>query len=161
KMDHYFSPTTTLAASYSFDNTTVNAPDSYNLKTSDSPSDKYNILLNLQHLFSPNLINNTRVGVSRNFQASSLDASSNPVLNDASLGFLPGKPMGSMIIVGVSGIPSGVGAGVGTDGRAIFGYAAPQAEDDLSWTKGRHSIRTGFRFERIDYNMNLQMIPNG
>ena len=33
--------------------------------------------------------------------------------------------------------------------------------DDLSWTKGRHSIRAGFNFERIDYNMNAAASPNG
>src|SRR5581483_10793983 len=42
-----------------------------------------------------------------------------------------------------------------------FGYAAPQVYDDLSWTKGRHSIRTGFSFERIDYNMDVGLQPNG
>ena len=85
----------------------------------------------------------------------------NPALTDPSLGFLPGRNLGTIVITGVSGVFGGIGAGLGTTGLNIFGYTAPQVYDDLSWTKGRHSIRTGFSFERIDYNLNSTSRPNG
>ena len=37
KIDHYFSPATTLSGSYSYDNTTVTVPDDFNLKLAASP----------------------------------------------------------------------------------------------------------------------------
>jgi len=52
-------------------------------------------------------------------------------------------------------------AGIGSSGTNLFGYTAPQVYDDLSWTKGRHSIRTGFNFERINYNLYSASRPNG
>jgi len=65
--------------------------------------------------------------------------------------------MGQIAISGVAGTPSGIGA----NGFNLFGYTAPQVSDDLSWTRGRHSIRIGFNFERIDYNFNSAGAPNG
>ena len=161
KIDHYFSPATTLTGSLSYDNTYVNLPDNFGLKNSDAPSHKYNAVLSLQHLFSATLVNNVRAGVNRTYQAAALDRSSNPVLNDVSLGSIPGRTMSSFFLPGNVGVFSGVGAGDVSGGHSIFGYTSYQAYDDLSWTIGRHSIRTGFSFERIDYNMNLEMGPNG
>ncbi len=51
--------------------------------------------------------------------------------------------------------------GLGASGKNVYGYTTPQVYDDLSWTKGRHSIRSGFNFIRIDYNVNTSQSPNG
>ncbi len=154
KIDHYFSPTTTLSGSYSYDNTRVTIPDSFNLKLAASPSRRQNGVLNLQHLFSPSLINNIRAGISRTYSASNFDCcANNPALTDPSLGFLPGRNLGSFTISGVTGVYGGIGGGFSNNAPNITGYTAPQAYDDLSWTKGRHSIRMGFSFERINDNL--------
>src|SRR4029078_730125 len=100
KIDHYFSPTTTFTASLTGDKTIVNIPDSFNLKSSDAPSAKYNGVLGLQHLFSAVLVNNLRAGVSRTLQAASLDHSSIAALNDVSLGSLPGRTMSGLFLPG-------------------------------------------------------------
>ena len=151
KIDHYFSQATTLSVSYSYDNALLDTPDAFDLKFVDSPSTRQNAVVSLQHLFSASLVNNTRFGLSRTYAASSLDgAALNPALTDPSLGFVPGHNIGTLSISGVSGTYTGIG----TNGLTLFGYTAPQAYDDLSWTKGRHSIRTGFGFERIQHNVN-------
>jgi len=161
KVDHYFSATTTFAASLTGDKTIVNIPDQFGIKSSDAPSAKYNGVLSLQHLFSPTLVNTVRAGVSRTHQAASLDSSPIAALNDVSLGSLPGRTMARVFLPGNIGVITGVGGGDISSARSIFGYTTPQVYDDLSWTKGRHNIRTGFAFERIDYNMDLQLQPNG
>ena len=163
KIDHYFSPTTTLFGSYSFDDAAVTIPDAYDLKTLAAPARRQNVVLSLQHLFSPTLINNTRVGVSRTFAGGSLDCcAKNPALENPALGFIPGRNLGSFVI---SGITVGQGAqsiaGIGATSFSIWGYTAPQVYNDLSWTKGRHSIRTGLSVERIQYNLNSPATPNG
>ena len=158
KIDHYFSQATTISGSYSYDDTKVNAPDVLNLKLTGSPTRRQNAVVNLQHIFSSNLINNTRVGVTRTSAAGNLDSDPrNPALTDVSLGFLPGRTLGQFVIPGVTGVLTGLGA----SGLNLYGYTAPQVYNDLSWTKGRHSIRTGFNFERIIYNINSSASPYG
>jgi len=160
KVDHYFSSSTTLNGSYSWDNTTVTAPDAYNEKRSNSPSRKINGVVNLQHIFSATLLDNVRVGVTRARAASNIDCCLNiPGLNDPSLGFIPGKPTGGFVVTGIStGNPFG---GFGTAGKNDFNYTAPQVYNDLSWNKGAHNIRIGFAFERVQSNSNLENRPNG
>jgi hypothetical protein len=163
KIDHYFSPATTFFGSYTYDNTTLLTNDNYNLKSFEAPSRRQNVVLSLQHLFSPSLINNTRAGVTREFAGSSLDVNPTlPLLSDPAFGFMPGQLFGQFIVSGLSqGTTIGVPSGLGASGASLFGYTVPQVYDDLSWTKGRHSIRTGFNFERIDYNYYGPNKPNG
>ena len=157
-LDHYFSPATTLSGSYSYDNTSYGAPDVFDLKLLSSPTRRQNLSLSLQHIISPTLINITRVGVSRTWAVGSLDSNpNNPALTDPSLGFIPGENVGTVAISGVSGTYAGIGA----TSYSIWGYTTPQAYDDLSWTKGRNSFRTGVSFERVDYNLNSPNAPSG
>ena len=158
KLDHYFSPATTLNGSYSYDNTTVTAPSPYNQKLTGALSRRQNVVLSLQHLFSATLINNSRVGISRTWAGNELDCCVKlPLLDDLSLSFVPGVPVGTF---NTTGLRNGFG-GVGQGGLNKFFYTAPQFYDDLSWTKGRHSIRTGFAFERVLDNLDERNRPNG
>jgi hypothetical protein len=162
KIDHYFSPTTTLFASYTFDNTQVTETDDFDLKLATSPSRRENGVVSLQHAFSANVINISRVGVSRTYTGANVDCcAKNSELANPAFGFNPGQNMGTFAIPGVTGIFGGIGTGLGASGIATFGYTAPQAYDDLSWTKGPHSLRIGFSFERIDDNMNNEGTPTG
>jgi hypothetical protein len=162
KVDHYFSQQTNLSASYSYDNASVTVPDNFDFKISASPSLRQNGLLALQHVFTPNLVNDFRAGVTRTYAAGQIDVSAiNPAMDDKSLGFLPGRNIGNIIVSGVTGLYSGIGNGLGTFGPTTFGYTDPQVSDDLYWTKGRHNIRVGFSFERFDYNQNHPSSPNG
>ena len=160
KIDHYFSSSTTLNGSYSWDDTTLTAPDFYNSKDSNAPARKINVILSLQHIFSPTLINNSRVGVTRSRAGNALDCCLRlPALADPKLSFVPGQPVGTFNTSGISG--TSLFGGIGTSGANDFHYTAPQFYDDLSWTKGRHSIRTGFAFERVQSNIDERNRPNG
>jgi hypothetical protein len=160
KVDHYFSTNTTLNAHYSWDNTNVTSPDPYNEKLEGAPTRKINGIISLQHLFSPTLINNARVGVTRSRAANNLACCIKiPALADLSLGFIPGHPTGSFTVTGISGT-SNFG-GLRTDGLNDFNYTAPQFYDDVSWTRGRHSMRMGFAFERVQENLDERNRPNG
>jgi len=162
KIDQYFSPMTTLSASYSYDNALSVAPDNFDLKLASNPSRRQNAAINLQHLFSANVINNFRVGVARDHAGGNIDTDPmNAALDNPALGFLPGRNMGNISIAGVTGVFGGIGSGNGLSALRLFGYTAPQAGDDVSWTKGRHNIRIGSSFERIDYNVNSADKPNG
>jgi hypothetical protein len=163
KIDHYFSASTTFFGTYTYDNATVLVPDDYNLKDTENPTRRQNLALSLQHIFSPSLINNTRAGIARVYAGSAIDVNPRvPQLSDPSFGFVPGALFGQLQVAGIANGPFvGVPSGLGASGASIFGYTAPQVFDDLSWTKGRHSIRTGFNFEHIMYNLYGPFKPNG
>ena len=94
KIDHYFSAATTLFGSYTYDNTSVILPDNYNLKSTEAPARRQNVVLSLQHMFSPTVINNTRLGVSRTYAGNAIDVDPNvPQLTDPAYGFLPGATL--------------------------------------------------------------------
>jgi hypothetical protein len=163
KIDHYFSAATTFFGSYTYDDTTVSSNDNYNLKDTFSPAKRQNGVLSLQHIFSPSLINNARAGVTRFLGGNAIDGNArDPRLTDPSYGFYPGRTFGQLVVTGVfSGTSSGIPSGLFSSGENFFGYTAPQFFDDLSWTKGRHSIRTGFNFEHVMYNLFEPQAPNG
>ena len=160
KIDHYFSSNTTLNGHYSYDDTTVVSPDPYGEKLAGAPARKINAIISLQHLFSPTLINNARVGITRSRAGNNLDCCINiPALGDLSLGYVPGRPPGSFTVTGIAGTSNW--GGLNTSGFNDFHYTAPQFYDDVSWTKGRHSMRMGFAFERVISNIDERNRTNG
>jgi len=162
KMDHYFSSSTILSGTYNYDLTDVSVPDDFNIKSALSPSRRHNLALNLQHIFSPSVINNTRAGFSRTLATSAADCCAKiPELTNLALGFLPGKTMGSLLCTCLPAAFSGIGAGLGNSGPNTAGYTTPQFYDDLSWNRGKHNMRMGFGFERIQHNLFNGGGPNG
>jgi hypothetical protein len=158
KLDHYFTDRTTISGSFQFDDTTLAVPDPYNEKLIGSPSRHYNFVVNLQHTFSPTLLNNARVGVSRTEAHDSFDTSAiNPVVNDTSLGFVPGLPAGIIAVSGLQGFAGGLGA----SGADIFHYTSFQGGDDVTWIKGRNTFKFGGMVDRLRDNKNSVNTPLG
>jgi len=158
RADHNFSASTILSGSYQFDNTTEGQPDPYNQKITGSPSRHQNAVMTLQHIFSPGLLNTTRMGVSRTHATDALDESAlSPVATNTSLGFFPGNPAGIITIAGLTGTQGGIGA----SGADTLNYTSFQWGDELIWVKGRHTFGFGGRVERMRYNKNSQSVPLG
>jgi hypothetical protein len=125
KIDHYFSAATTLFGSYTYDNTTVGTPDNYNLKDTTAPARRQNVVLSLQHLFSPSLINNTRVGVTRTYGGNNIDVNPHlPQLTDPAFGSFPGHLFGSLVVAGVASNNVGVPAGLAARGEMGYFHEA-------------------------------------
>jgi hypothetical protein len=163
KLDHYFSEATTFFMTYTWDDTFVGAPDNYGLKDTFALSTRQYAVMSLQHIFSPTLINNARAGVSRFLGGNAIDGNAHDKrLEDPAYGFVPGNPFGQIIVNGVSsGTSTGVLNGLQSSGQNYFGYTSPQFYDDVSWTKGRHTIKFGANLEHILYNINEPNKPNG
>ena len=101
------------------------------------------------HLFSETLLNTVRFGFSRVVSIAPTTISLvNPLAGAAALGFVPGLPAGLINIGGIANFQGGAGA----VGEFDFHYNSYQVYDDVSWSKGRHSIQMGFSFERLQNN---------
>jgi len=124
------------------------------------PSDQSwakNVALNEVHVFGPSMVNELRLLFMRNKQ---VRAESGGALSEdwaASLGLTP-----SVAGKGFPGISFGSGLNLGVSTSTTNSLSDVdqnfQAADDVSWTVGRHSIRMGVDFRRMQSN---QLLYNG
>ena len=110
------------------------------------------------HIFGRNLINSVHFGYSRVVSiAPTTLAAINPAAADTSLGFVPALPVGLINIGGISNFQGGLFA----TGEFAFHYNSYQIYDDVFINRGRHAIKVGFSFERMQNNQLGTGNPNG
>jgi hypothetical protein len=142
RVDHRFSEATSLFVRFTSDRATVAVPDGINLVQADSTSDNRYLTAELTRIVNARMLNTFRFS----YNQSNIE-SANTYLReiDPSLSFFPGRPLGQISVTGFFSIgPSRFGPSYSRQG--LF-----QLTDDLSWTKGRHSLKFGFdhRFYRL------------
>jgi hypothetical protein len=150
RLDHRFSDKDLLHGTYLVDRGDTTGPDAYNFVLDGTISRRQTANIEESHIFSPSIVNFARMGVNRVVaeQVASIGAI-NPAANDPSLGFVPGRDLGQINIGGYTLFLGGVGA----IGDYHFNYTSYQWYDDLSITRGSHSIKVGAAFERIQSNV--------
>jgi hypothetical protein len=156
--DHKLSAKDQLAATYFFDSGTLSSPDAFNVKVSGNIDKRQMAAISESHIFTSNLLNTAHFGYSR--VVSDAPTTLNAILPaaaDVSLGFVPALPVGLINIGGISNFTGGLHA----VGEFIFHYNSYQAYDDLYWTRGKHSLKAGFSFERLQNNQQGTSNPNG
>jgi hypothetical protein len=138
-----------LFGTYMFDNGKTEGPDSFNNNIIGTLSRRQAAVLEETHSFGTHMANSARLGFSRvvSEAAKSLKAI-NPLAADASLGFLPGQPVGVITNSELSTFPGGFGA----VGEFDFHYDSYQFYDDAFATLGTHSLKFGFALENIRDN---------
>ena len=129
RFDYKFSEATTLYARAQRDVAFARSPNGNLFDQNDTNNHPANYLVALQHLFGANLLNEFKVGVNR-------APFHNPVLPgfiDISLSTTNFEPLNN----------SQADNEVGT----TYSY-----HDNLTWTKGRHTVKTGIEVRRIQLN---------
>jgi hypothetical protein len=156
--DHRISQQDALHGSYMFDNGTFTQPDSLNAILLRSHTRRQALSAEATHTFTPRFINTIRGGVSRVF-ADINGSAPGPVSagNDPSLGSVPGQNAPSLIVTGLTTF----GGGVNGPSHYRFGWTSIQAYDDAFLTKGIHSLKLGFAFERMQNNILALSNPSG
>jgi hypothetical protein len=148
----------TLSGTYFYDNGSIVAPDPFNVKVTGNYDRRQMAGLSETHIITDSLINTVRFGYSRVVSiAPTTIAINNPAAADPTLGFVPGLPVGLINIGGISNFQGGKGA----VGEFDFHLNSYQVYDDVSWTKGKHSLQMGFAFERLQNNQLGTANPNG
>src|SRR5437016_1132500 len=161
RIDFLSSASTTIYGTYMFDTSHANTPDAYNNRLVGDEGRNQRFTLSVQHTFSPTLLNTINVGISRVVATGNIDAQAlNPAETDKSLGFFAGFNAGSFSIPELS-LPTNTPGGFGSTGGDSVWYTAPQLNDNLTYVKGRHNIRTGFSVEGIRDNLDVGHNPLG
>ncbi len=146
RFDNQFSSKDSLNATFLYDNGQVSQPDEFDNKPLSLPSRRYSGSVDESHTISASMVNSLRAGVTRVDASGGYYTSAyNPLLEDPSLGFIPGHNVGSIQVTGLTTFSGGVGRASGN----IFNYTSYQLYDDLSLTRGIHSIKVGFNVENI------------
>jgi len=104
--------------------------------------------LKLASLLSNSLVNEVLVNYTRNRGV----LNSESKITDQSLGITPGDPsFPKMPTIAVNGLFS-VGGNFNDDSDSTVNQF--QYSDQLAWTRGRHTVRGGFAFERAQFDFN-------
>jgi hypothetical protein len=156
RVDHQISEKHRLFIRYSFDKDSNVLPAFQGSSVAnelDQARRQYSTI-QVTSVLRPTLINSLRVAYNRTFQSFD-DVVVNPAASK--LSFIPGQTFGT-ISFGSQGLSGSGGAGplnfLGVDNGAprTYYYNLFQEGDDITWVRGRHSIKMGVDVERIDDN---------
>lgn len=157
RLDQKISSKDSLDATYFFDSGPQTQADPLNNAVHEVFSRRQLYSAEETHVFNPALVNTIRGGVSRIIGLINTPVSGDAVATDPTLAIAPGAKAPPQIPV------SGLTTAYGLNGFNKFNhaYTSGQIYDDAFLTKGTHSIKLGFAFERMRYNVLEQLSPNG
>ncbi len=158
RIDHRFSSDDSLFGTYMFDDGSFSVPDVLNNAEFPNRTRRQMIAIEETHTFSQSFINSFRLGYNRTKGAVNVAGPAvNPVAADTTLGSAPGR---AAAIINVSGV---ITDSVAVGGNSFFNHVqnSYQIYDDAFLTRGNHSLRFGFAFEKIEYNEFGLRRPNG
>jgi hypothetical protein len=148
----------TLSETFFYDQASEIIPDALNNLRNLTGIHRRMFGITENHIFKPNLINTMRFGFNRTLGLVGQPVNAiNPVAADKSLGILPGEVTAALL--NVSGITPAFGLGGALGFRHVLN--SYQFYDDLFLVKGKHSLKVGFAFERLQANELSSLRING
>ncbi len=157
RIDHKLSDKDNLAFSYFFDSGPQKQGDPLGNVTHQVFSRRQMISAEDTHIFGSQFLNTFRAGFSRVSGNINTPVAGDAVSTDKTLAIAPGALAPPQIPV--SGLTPAFGLGGFNQFR--HGWNSLQLYDDAFLTRGQHSIKFGFGFERMQYNVLEQLSPNG
>jgi hypothetical protein len=152
--DHNFSNSDSLFARYTFDRATLSNPPAYPTVTSDSITKAQYVTLEEKKILSPRVLNAVRVGFNRSYS----NQFTRPLFNvTPDLLFVPGQQLGLITFRG-----AGINEYPGLQGYPrTFGHNVWQLSDDVTVSRGSHSLKMGMLYERTQSNATLSRVYGG
>jgi hypothetical protein len=148
RLDHRFSTSDNFFASYQYDAATATQPDPANDVLVGNSTGRAYVAIEETHVFSSQLINSARFGFNRSLHTSQGAKAINPLANNPALGESPGADNPQIDVPPYVSIQ----AGLNQIERLDFFENSYQGYDDLFLTRGIHSLKMGFAFERVQLN---------
>jgi hypothetical protein len=150
KVDHRFSNSASLSGTYFHDEGDTSAPDAFRTQRTGDSSRRDVATTEFTYLISPSVISVSRVGYSRSDNSSGvIKQIYNPLLEDRSLGFLPGYTIGATTVTGIT-VP---GSGPGSTNVNLLVFNSYQVHQNLYISRGIQALKFGFTLERMQYNL--------
>lgn len=150
RADNKFSDKDSLAASFQLDKAQFTGPDSLDDVLSGSNTNRYFAQLEETHIFSSQFTNSLRVGYNRSQPLVAFGQSAlNPAAGTTALGAVPGRNAPAITVTGIQPFTGGLNSPTHTQ----IAYNSYQVYDDAFLTKGIHSLKFGFGFERLQTNV--------
>ncbi len=173
RIDHRFSEHDSIFGRYVSTGNTNFLPATLPLPAND-PSivhpEAHSFAASETHIFRPNLINEARIGYQETREVQQADSTrlfnQYGIIGAPDVSTIYGLPTFTISGLSTLGTPGpgalptpATGSGnlpIDKQGRTI------QADDNLSWVRGRHTIKTGFDFQQVTLfaNVTLQARPN-
>src|SRR5712692_7239157 len=157
RVDQKISDKDNLSGSYFFDSGPLTQPDPLLNATHSVFSRRQMASAEETHIFNPQLVNTIRLGVSRVRGDINLPVSGDTVATNSALEIAPGAIAPPQI--GVPGLTTAIG--LGGLNRFLHRWNSGQIYDDAFLARGAHTIKLGFAFERMQYNVLEKLSPNG
>jgi outer membrane receptor protein involved in Fe transport len=157
RVDHKISSTDSLWGSYFFDSGPQQQADPLGNTVHQVFSRRQAVTLEETHIFSAALVNTFRAGFSRAIGKINDPISGDAVATDAALAIAPVAKATPQIPV--SGLTTAFG--LGGFNRFSHAWNSVQIGNDAFLTHGKHSIKFGFAYEHMQYNVLEQLSPNG
>jgi hypothetical protein len=146
--DHRFSATDGVNVSYFFDSSPQLIPDDLDNIINQVFARRQMVGISETHTFGPTLVNIARLGFNRSQgQVSQPVRAINPAAADINLGTVAGETAAFIIVNGMASA-----GGLGSFAGFTHTQNSFQADEDIFVTKGSHSLRFGFAFERLQGN---------
>ena len=160
RVDQKIGKADTLAGSYFWDSGPQSQQDPLRNTTHQVFSRRQMASVEETHTFSAALVNTIRGGVSRVRGDINTPLSGSGAAVDSALAVAPGAAAPPQIAVGG---PTHITTAIGLGGlnRFLHRWTSGQIYDDAFLTHGTHSIKMGFAFERMRYNVTEKLSPNG
>ena len=154
RVDHNFSNSDSFFVRYTFSQAVLTNPTQYPTLTVDALTKSQYVTLGETRIFSPRVLNTARLGFNRSYS----NQFGRPLFDvQPELFFVPGQQLGLMTFRGI-GVTE-YGAGQGYPRR--FGHNVWQVTDDLTVSRGSHSLKMGVLFERTQSNATLSRVYGG
>jgi hypothetical protein len=150
RVDHRLTEHDNLSAVFSHDNTPYSAPDDLDQVLLGDHTIRYTAALQETHTFSPSLANTLRIGFNRETAQNNVSVDAlNPASAEPSLAAIPGAYATLVTVGGISPFRGGLNGG----SPWLYAWNSYQVYDDAVLTRGRHSLKFGGAFERMQSNM--------
>ncbi len=157
RVDQKLSNSDNLNGSYFWDSGPQTQPDPLSNAIHQVFSRRQGVTAEETHSFSPQLLNAFRAGLSRLRGDINTPVSGDAAATSTGLAIAPGAIATPQI--SVPGFTTAVG--LGGLNQFLHRWTSLQLYDDAFITRGTHSIKVGFAFERMQYNVLEKLSPNG
>ena len=159
RIDRKFSDKDSISGTWFWDKGLNDTPDALDQWILGNKSLRTMVALEETHVFSPSLVNSVRGGYSRVHEIANTGISViNPLAaNTTTFSAFPGQVAPGVSVPGLTTFAGGIG-GLSSPDHVWNSF---QGYDDAFLTKGTHSIKFGFAFERMEHQIHIPGTSNG